>query len=59
MNPVSDIVRWIYNCLYRWNIECDILSPDTKDFSPYEFIAVPALYSKFHSHYEESASANT
>ena len=40
----NDIVRWIYNCLYRWNIECDILSPDTKDFSPYEFIAVPALY---------------
>lgn len=40
----NDVVRWIYNCLYRWNIECDIVSPDTKDFSSYEFIAVPALY---------------
>lgn len=40
----NDVVRWIYNCLYRNNIECDIISPDTKDFSSYEFIAVPALY---------------
>lgn len=40
----NDVVRWIYNRLYRMNVECDFLSPDSENLNDYEFIAVPALY---------------
>ncbi len=40
----NDVVRWLYDALYRNNIECDFLPATTRDFSAYEFVAVPALY---------------
>lgn len=40
----NDVVRYLYNRLYRMNIECDILGPDATALDTYEFIAVPALY---------------
>lgn len=40
----NDVVRYLYNRLYRMNIECDILGPDATALDAYEFIAVPALY---------------
>ena len=40
----NDVVRWIYDALYQMNIECDILWPESEDFSQYKAIFVPALY---------------
>lgn len=40
----NDAVRWLYDALYRNNIECDFLPPACRDFSAYELILVPALY---------------
>lgn len=42
----NDIVRWMYDELFRLNIECDMLSPyaTEADLSRYEVIVVPALY---------------
>ncbi len=41
----NDIVRLFYNQLYRLNIECDFISPETQDLNKYKMIVVPALYS--------------
>ncbi|MBD5494412.1 MAG: beta-galactosidase [Lachnospiraceae bacterium] len=42
----NDIVRWLYDALYRINIECDVLSDtDTDLFSQYSLLITPALYS--------------
>lgn len=38
---------WVYEALYRQNIECDILSvdkPEMQDFSQYDLLVVPPLY---------------
>ena len=43
--PYNDVFRWIYDSLYDNNVECDILGPDTRDFSKYSMIVVPYLYS--------------
>lgn len=40
----NDVVRGLYDQLYRMNVECDIVWPDTEDFSGYDLLAVPALY---------------
>jgi beta-galactosidase len=40
----NDIVRWVYNSLYRMNVECDFLSPESEGFENYALILVPALY---------------
>ena len=40
----NDIVRWIYNELYRMNIECDFVWPESKNLENYKAIIVPALY---------------
>lgn len=41
----NDVLRWIYNRLYRMNIECDFISPECeKNFEDYNLIVVPALY---------------
>lgn len=41
----NDIVRWVYNALYRLNAECDFITPEmTGSFSKYRMIAAPALY---------------
>ena len=40
----NDIVRWIYDALYRMNIECDFLWPESTELDEYSWIIVPALY---------------
>lgn len=40
----NDVMRWLYDALYRNNIECDFLPATTRDFSNYELLVVPALY---------------
>lgn len=40
----NDVVRWIYDALYKMNIECDFVWPETEDLSGYKAIFVPALY---------------
>lgn len=41
----NDVVRWIYDMLYKMNVECDFLFPESEDFERYQMIVVPALYS--------------
>lgn len=42
----NDIVRWLYDALYKLNIKCDILSDADIDlFSQYSLLITPALYS--------------
>lgn len=40
----NDVVRGLYDQLYQMNVECDIVWPDTEDFSGYDLLVVPALY---------------
>ncbi|MDE7261095.1 MAG: beta-galactosidase [Oscillospiraceae bacterium] len=40
----NDIVRFLYDQLYKMNVECDIVWPETEDFSKYNVLVVPALY---------------
>ncbi|NCB93777.1 MAG: beta-galactosidase [Clostridia bacterium] len=40
----NDVVRYIYDCLYKLNVECDFLWPETDRLGDYDFVAVPALY---------------
>ncbi|BEV00623.1 beta-galactosidase [Novosphingobium olei] len=41
----NDVVRRMYDALYRQNIEADIVSPDgAADLSRYKLVIVPALY---------------
>lgn len=40
----NDVVRWIYDALYRMNIECDMVWPETENFDQYKMLVVPALY---------------
>lgn len=41
----NDIMRWLRDSFYRLNIECDFVSVYEKDYSRYELLIVPALYS--------------
>ena len=41
----NDIVRWIYDELYRMNIECDFVWPESENLDDYKVVIVPALYS--------------
>lgn len=41
----NDVVRWLHDALYRMNVECDILWPESENFDQYSAIIVPALYS--------------
>jgi beta-galactosidase len=41
----NDVVRWAYDELYKMNIGCDFINPDSKDIEKYKLIVVPALYS--------------
>lgn len=41
----NDVLRWLYDVLYRMNVECDILWPESENFEQYKAIVVPALYS--------------
>ncbi|MBR2812990.1 MAG: beta-galactosidase [Solobacterium sp.] len=40
----NDIVRWVYDALYRMNNECDFISPEADSLSDYDMIVIPALY---------------
>ena len=40
----NDVVRWLYNRLYRMNAECDFISPSCMELEQYDLIVVPALY---------------
>lgn len=40
----NDILRWVYDALYRLNIECDFITPETQDLARYKMIVIPALY---------------
>lgn len=41
----NDVVRWIYDVLYKCNIECDFLFPESDNLEQYQVLIVPALYS--------------
>lgn len=41
----NDVVRWIYDVLYKSNIECDFLFPESDNLEQYQVLIVPALYS--------------
>lgn len=40
----NDIVRMMYDELYKMNIGCDFVNPASDNFEDYEMIIVPALY---------------
>ncbi|KGE18689.1 beta-galactosidase [Paenibacillus wynnii] len=40
----NNVVRWMYDELYRMNIECDFIQPSYKELNQYSLIVVPALY---------------
>lgn len=40
----NDIVRWLYDALYRMNVECDFVWPESENLEQYKAIVVPALY---------------
>ncbi len=41
----NDIVREYADALYELNIEYDVVGPETRDFSGYDLLVIPALYS--------------
>lgn len=40
----NDVVRYVYDQLYRLNVECDLIWPETEKLDEYSLIVVPALY---------------
>ena len=44
-NGYNTVMRWFSDALYRLNIEYDMISSKERDFSGYECLIVPALYS--------------
>lgn len=40
----NDVVRYVYDQLYKLNVECDFLWPETESFDQYDLLVVPALY---------------
>lgn len=45
VNGYNTVMRWFADALYRLNIEYDMTSSKERDFSGYECLIVPALYS--------------
>ncbi|WP_077611781.1 beta-galactosidase [Clostridium sp. Marseille-P2415] len=41
----NDVVRWMYDCLYEMNMECDVVEASALDPGNYKMIVTPALYS--------------
>jgi beta-galactosidase len=41
----NDVVRLVYDALYRMNIACDFVFPASENFEDYDLLIVPALYS--------------
>lgn len=40
----NDIVMWMYRVLYRRNIPCDVIFDKERDWSQYQMLVIPALY---------------
>ena len=40
----NDVVRWMYDALYKMNVEVDFIEPSCKDMDRYQMVIVPALY---------------
>ena len=40
----NDVVRWIYDALYKVNIECDIIWEESENIEKYQAIILPAMY---------------
>ena len=40
----NDVVRWLYDALYKKNVECDFVWPESENLSKYKAIFVPALH---------------
>lgn len=42
----NEVVRYVYDQLYRLNVECDVLWPEAtrEDLAAYDLLVVPALY---------------
>ena len=40
----NDVVRWLYDALFKMNIECDFVWPESDNMDQYKAIFVPALY---------------
>ncbi|WP_145044410.1 beta-galactosidase [Paenibacillus xylanexedens] len=40
----NDVVRWMYDELYKMNIGCDLIDPSVESYEGYDVIIVPALY---------------
>ena len=40
----NDVVRWIYDALYKVNIECDIIWEESENIEKYKAIILPAMY---------------
>lgn len=40
----NDVVRWMYDCLYEMNIECDVVDIHALDPPQYNLLITPALY---------------
>lgn len=41
----NTVLRWICDAFYRMNMEYDVISSAERDFSSYDYLVVPALYS--------------
>ncbi len=40
----NDVVRLMYDALYKMNVACDFVSPDSTNLEDYNLLIVPALY---------------
>ena len=40
----NDVVRWVYDALYKMNVECDFIWPESQNIENYDVIVLPALY---------------
>lgn len=40
----GDLLRWIYDSLFRLNVSCDIVDDSVRDLSSYRLVIVPGLY---------------
>ncbi|MGG4141989.1 beta-galactosidase [Paenibacillus algorifonticola] len=40
----NDVVRWLYDELYKMNIGCDFITPACEQLDDYKVVIVPALY---------------
>ncbi|CAI6080992.1 Beta-galactosidase bgaB [Paenibacillus sp. JJ-100] len=40
----NDVVRWMYDELYKMNIGCDLIDPSVESYAGYDVLVVPALY---------------